>query len=491
MNSIGRKTLIAACANVMLYVLVAPAAQAAQGPSSSQTPYLVPVDANVTFTSILTVGDAVKRKHKGNETYRMAGIPDGLGAFDNGDGTITVLMNHEIGATAGVARTHGGKGAFISKWQIRKSDLKVLNGEDLIDTVMLWDAVNGKFVATDGVAFNRFCSADLPKRSAFFNSKTGLGFSEGRIHLNGEETAGGRAFAHVVEGRDHGVSYELPSLGRIAWENAVASPYEQDKTVVVGTDDSTPGKVTVYVGQKRGEGNPVEEAGLHGGVRYAVSVPGVTAENRDTGIASGTPFALVDVDSATATLFLRPEDGAWDTLDPNRFYFVTTDRFDSIKDGTGTTKGRSRLWRLNFENIEHPESGGTIDMLLDGSEAGNMFDNITVDSSGNLVLQEDVGNNQHNGKIWKFEPSSRTLTLLGKHDPLRFGDVGVAAAPGFNQDEESSGVIDVTGLFAGVEGYDVARFRYFLLDVQAHFNLQSVDPELVEKGQLLMMRTAR
>jgi len=37
----------------------------------------------------------------------------GLGAFDNGDGTFTVLMNHELGATSGVARAHGGKGAFV------------------------------------------------------------------------------------------------------------------------------------------------------------------------------------------------------------------------------------------------------------------------------------------------------------------------------------------------------------------------------------------
>ena len=42
----------------------------------------------------------MKRKNKGNELYRMARIPDGLGAFDNGEGTITVLMSHELTATA-------------------------------------------------------------------------------------------------------------------------------------------------------------------------------------------------------------------------------------------------------------------------------------------------------------------------------------------------------------------------------------------------------
>jgi len=483
-----RNAVVTASLGLLMF---AQSALAQQGPSSSATPYLVPVAPGVQFTSILTAGDSVKKKHKGNEDYRMAGIPDGLGAYDNGDGTITVLMNHELGNTVGIVRDHGAKGAIVSKWQVRKEDLKVLNGQDLIQTVKLWEPSTLSFVETDGVAFNRFCSADLPKRSAFYNSKTGLGFSGGRIYLNGEEAAGGRAFAHIVEGREHGTTYELPALGRVAWENLLASPYEQDKTVVVGTDDSTPGIVVVYIGMKQDRGSPVEEAGLHGGDLYAVAVSGTPIESRDANIPSGTRFSLVSPTGAAVTKFLRPEDGAWDTVNANRFYFVTTDRFDSIKDGTGTQKGRSRLWRLNFDHIENPETGGTIDLLLDGSEAGNMFDNITVDSSGNLILQEDVGGQVHNGKIWKYEPSAHTLTMLGKHDPARFGDISIPAAPGFNQDEESSGVIEVTDIFTGAKGYDTTQFRYFLLDVQAHFNVSATDPDVVEKGQLLLMRTLK
>jgi hypothetical protein len=467
--------------------LIALQAGAEQGPSSSASPYLVPIQPGVEFTSILTVGDAVRKKHKGNESYRMVGIPDGLGAYDNGDGTITVLMNHELPSTAGVVREHGGKGAFVSKWQIRKTDLAVLNGEDLIKTVKLWDAASSSFIDTPAAAFNRFCSADLPKPTAFYNSKTGLGFSEGRIYMNGEETAGGRALAHIVAGRQHGTSYELPSLGHAAWENLLASPYEQDKTIVIGTDDSTPGSVYVYVGHKSDHGSPIEEAGLHGGNLYAIAVSGVSNEDRTAGISAGTRFSL-DAPAA-GTKFLRPEDGAWDTVNPNRFYFVTTDRYDQVKDGVGATVGRSRLWRLTFDNIENPQAGGSIEMMLDGTEAGNMYDNITVDAAGKLILLEDVGNQAHNGKIWKYEPMTDSLTLLGGHDRARFGDLGLPAATGFNQDEESSGVIEVTDLFEGVKGYETSLYRYFLLDVQAHFNVSGSDPELVEKGQLLMMRT--
>ena len=191
-------------------------------------------------TALLSVGDAA------DNGYRMVGIPDGLGAFDNGDGTITVLMNHELRSDRGIVRAHGAKGAFVSKWIIEKKTLRVLEGSDLIKQVVL---VNGDS------AIARLCSADLPPISAFYNADSGKGYN-GRIFMDGEEDgsdAKGRGFAHVVE---TGISYDLPSLGRFAYENALAHPNTGDATVVVGTDDSTPGQVYVYAGQKRTEGTP-------------------------------------------------------------------------------------------------------------------------------------------------------------------------------------------------------------------------------------------
>ena len=56
--------------------------------------------------------------------------------------------------------------------------------------------------------------------------------------------------------------------------------------------------------------------------------------------------------------------------------------------------------------------------------------------------------------------------------------------PRLTQDEESSGIIDVTALFDGVAGYDTDTYQYFLLDVRAH---ALTDPALVEGRQLLLM----
>jgi len=205
------------CALLLMLATILPlAAQkrgATSGPSSSQSPYIIRSVPGVVVKSILTVGDSVNLKPDGVTPYRMVGIPDGLGAFDNGDGTFTVLMNHEIN-TGGVVRAHGANGAFVSRWVIRKDDLTVIHGADLIQNVATWNATTSSYNApSTGTTFSRFCSADLAAPSAFFNQATGLGF-DGRIFLNGEESGiEGRAWAHLL----NGTSYQLPRLGRLSW----------------------------------------------------------------------------------------------------------------------------------------------------------------------------------------------------------------------------------------------------------------------------------
>ena len=481
--SFRRKTLAA----IIARLLVPAATLAAVGPSSSTTPYLIPADNSVEFTTVLTVGDSVRKQNKGNESYRLSGIPDGLGAFDNGDGTFTVLVDHEMGNSTGVVRAHGAKGAFVSRWQVRKSDLKVLSGADQIRNVKLWNGT--QWADTAAVAFNRFCSADLPAESALFNAASGKGFSEGRIFLNGEETSGGRALAHFVSGRSHGDSYELPALGHAAWENLLASPYPQDLTVVAGMDDGAlnASKLYFYVGEKQSAGNPVELAGLANGASFQVAINGYSTESAGTPIPNGYVgrFSLVD---SGGTGLNRVEDGAWDTQNPNRFYFVTTASFT----------GNSRLWRITFDDIHNPLAGGKIEVLVDGAVTGQkMMDNLTVDGDGDVLVQEDVGNQAHLGKVWKYHTANGTLSLLAQHDPPRFIAGAAADTDGSDSkqsDEESSGILEVSSLFAGTPGYDTQAYRYFLLDVQAHYtsiNGVSLPADLVEGGQLLMMKVAR
>ncbi|MBP6313657.1 MAG: DUF839 domain-containing protein [Flavobacteriales bacterium] len=437
------------------------------GCSTSQSPYMENTMSNSSTTSILTTGDQI-----GSST--MVGAPDGLGAFDNGNGTFTLLMNHEIPSGSGITRAHGSKGSFVSKYILDKSTLCIQSGADLIQSVQLW---NGSAFTSGSTAFNRFCSGDLPTPTAFYNSSTGKG-TQARMFMNGEEGGvEGRAFAHIVNGTNAGVSWQLPWLGRYNMENIVACPYESDKTIVAGTDDAPPGQVYFYIGTKQNTGTEVERAGLQNGHLFGVAVSGLAMEVSGSFPAANTAFYLVDLGDvhnmsgsqlnansnvAGVTNFLRPEDGAWDPSNLNDFYFNTTNAFSEP----------SRLWRLRFTDITQPELGGTITAVLDGTEGQKMLDNITVDPYGRIMLQEDPGGNAHNAKIWQYDIATDLLSLAARHDPSRFVSGG---ANFLTENEESSGIIDVSSIL-GPGNY--------LVSVMAHYGINA---QLFEGGQLLLL----
>lgn len=474
------------------------------GVSSSQSPYVVGVHPSISTLSLLTVGDQVGFKSDGVTPWKMVGIPDGLGAYDNGDGTFTVLMNQELAPTQGAVCDHGATGAFVSKLVFDKTTLEALSGEDLIKEVYLYNTATDSYDLFTAYQFNRLCSADLPEHTAFYNPVTGLGYS-GRIFMSGEENGPpfgdhGRTFAHFVDGASAGESYELAWLGNNAYENTLANPYTGNETVVAITDDTGNvnngvisatgnGEVFFYFGTKKGTGTDLDKTGLTGGNLYALQVAELPVEVSTNasplGADQSSNFNLVSLgdvselngaqiqtlsDTAGATKFLRPEDGAWDTVSNDRFYFVTTGNIAS-------PDAPSRLWAVDFNGVPSEAAlggavDGTIRLLLDGTEGQEMFDNITVTKDGKVLLQEDVGNNAHIGKIWEYDPASDAPTLLAQHDPDRF--TPPTPSP-FNQDEESSGIIDVTDILGS------AGQNAFLFDVQAHFNIVG---ELVQGGQL-------
>jgi hypothetical protein len=165
----------------------------------------------------------------------------------------------------------------------------------------------------------------------------------------------------------------------------------------------------------------------------------------------------------------RPEDGAWDPREKhhNDFYFVTTADINT----------NCRLWRLRFDDIEDPEKGGTIEILLKGDEGHRMLDNVTIDQRGRILMDEDPGGNDRVSKIWLYSIDSEELVQVAEHNP-KFFDPTIPNNPDFiTNDEESSGIIDAE---------DILGEGWFLLDVQVH-KVNTADPELVEGGQLLAL----
>jgi len=286
----------------------------------------------------------------------------------------------------------------------------------------------------------------------------------------------------------------------MSFENVLASPHAQKKTVVVLMDDASastspvapnvPSELYIYVGTKTKKGNAIERAGLTNGtlfgVKVAVGGAPVAEESNANGLGgSAGPYVGVgaftlhdfgNVENTTGvqlqtdaiangiTRFQRVEDGAWDPRRgrENDFYFVTT----------ASVTTNSRLWLVRFTDVDRPELGGTLQILLKGDEGHRMLDNITIDRRRRMIMQEDVGNNPRLGKIWLYNVDTAQLVEIAAHDPARF----TAGSPGFlTSDEESSGVMDASKILGR---------GWFLLAVQAHY---PVPGALVEGGQLLAM----
>lgn len=461
------------------------------GPSTATPPYLLPSAPGVSMESLLTVGDVV-----GGQAF--VGIPDGLGLIAGSD-TSTLYVNHELSATQGTVRAHGQAGAFVSKLTLDRGDHSVVASEDLIKSVSYYDYATGQPSPTPSAgqlaAFSRFCSGTLAESGRFFNWDNGRGTFKPIYFANEETGVEGRTFGVTPDG----VATQLPRLGLTSWENTVPAANQTDTTTIIGNDDGNPGEIQVYVGAKKATGGALVRAGLTNGSLFGLKVAGI-ADDAAFRVAynkgDAVPFSLADINwnqsganqqaqktAAGVLAFNRIEDGQFDPSNPNDYYFLTTEG------GEGATNagGGGGLWRMRFTNIERPDLGGSLTLLLDGTEMGtrglNKPDNVTFDTHGNLLIQEDPGNEAVVARVFAFEVSTSRLAEVATFDPDRF----TPGRPAFiTQDEESSGIIDAESQFGR---------GAFLLDAQVH-TANGLPPgtgpgtaqELVERGQLLLLR---
>ena len=507
-------TILAASLTVALAAPAGAATSTSIGPNTVTAPYILPVADGVHIESLLTVGDA----GAASNGYEMVGIPDGLGVMRQG-ANLVLYMNQELRDTQGIARRHGQTGAFVSRWVIDAEQGRIKEGSDLIDPgVLFWDYPSGTYVTTgarwaDGTlqdpTFGRFCSGTLSNPDLFYNESTKNGY-KGQIYFGNEEDGDvGRAFGVTKDG----AATALPRLGLFSWENTVPAPNDSDTTLVMGQEDG-PGNGSqpwVYVGTKQRGGPPVAKAGLTNGddhvldaVDQAVSNDAQWRATYGKGVAA--PVRIVDNDwnqtgaeqnsdaLADGLSLNRIEDGHWDPLNKNDFYFLTTEGGQNngenptgplYRDGGG-------LWRLRWADIENPDLGATLTLLLDGSElpGGEVGlhkpDNMTIDAHGNLLIQEDPGNVNHLARIVAYRISDGALGVIARFDANLFAAGATADPTKFTIDEESSGIIDTE---------DFLGAGTFLFDAQVHTVKHlpagtgpGTVQEFVENGQLLSLR---
>jgi secreted PhoX family phosphatase len=503
-------------------------AQAADAPI-----YMEAVGPGVSLDVLATSGDTVTG-------YLIPGTPDGIGAYKSGS-TIKLIMNHEFTAAQAVAagRTSTlATGSTISEVTLDAASGKVSSAKELLKSILWYDYQNKTWGSTPtapidtptgtlnyyGVAYgknlDRFCSSSLANAGTFTykaNGKT-IGYS-GAVYFTAEESGiNSRGFAMNTAGE----LVQLPKLGLAGQETFNAAATTNNKTVILGNEDDSVVKseLRLYVGTKNNTGAWYEKAGLTNGTSYFAKIDGMASDTefRNTvgkGIEKNVIFNEYNTDATAviqnswagtvSTGFSRIEDGAFDPKHPNDYYFVTTSSNADPKataldpnNPDVTKRDGGGLWRLRFKDINNPLKGATVKLLLDGTEAPylNMPDNLTIDSLGHILLQEDPGGNDHVARVAAYDVSTGKLAIVAKFADKYFGK-NADAATKITNDEESSGVLDVTSLFKKSAS---DKTSYFVLDAQVHTTTAiAARPDLgssaaiaaaVEGGQLYLLKIA-
>jgi hypothetical protein len=126
-----------------------------------------------------------------------------------------------------------------------------------------------------------------------------------------------------------------------------------------------------------------------------------------------------------------------------------------------------------------------VTQLLDGSEGIRSLDNLTVSASGKVVLQETPATTRASPRCGTTT-RDRRLGRTRAHDPAKFGGDTAPAVVPFTQDEESSGVVDVTGIFGKDGGKPTCWTRR--RTTPSAPRAAPAATEIVEGGQLMLMR---
>jgi hypothetical protein len=479
--------------------------------------YMEAVASSATLTPIASAGDMIG-------SYLVPGIPDGLGVIKNGN-TLRIITNHEWSATNAVAAgrtTAGGlvSGSFLSDMTYDIATQKVTKAVDLFKDVVWYDYTTGKYGNTPGAPagaavkdsygtlnhsylLNRFCSGSLSPAEAFYDKASGTGIKDALFFAGEEGSDESRGFATNLT---TGQLVQLPALGLSAWENFIPAATTTKNTVIMGNEDgdAKDSQLWMYMGTKTKTGKWFEKAGLTNGKSYVLAATADAPVANDYEIRAkygknkpfAVTFAAVDikangkaqnVEANTKGIELaRVEDGHFDPKKPNDFYFVTT-QSDSEPTGlkvVGATtpnpatptvsRDGGALWRLRFVDANKPFLGSTLELLLDGSEDIYMSkpDNITVDSLGNVLIQEDPGNNAHLARIVSYRISDGKVGTIARFK----ADYFTTGATGFiTSDEESSGIVDVS---AELRTSKTDKASYFMFVAQIHATPAKSRPDM-------------
>ena len=345
--------------------------------------------------------------------FRFGGSADGAGLLYNPDGTFSYLVNCE---------NHFS----VAKVTFDKT-FKPVAGEYIYNSA-----------GSDGT---RLCSASLATPEIHGFGPLFLTAGE-----SGEESmiSGISPFATAAE---NNTPRFLPALGKASFENAMPLPadaYKGRTVIIMGEDDTTSGRITMYDATtgdlengsvyalvvKDSEGKPiVAENALPEGQEFAVEF--VEIPNAKT--LTGEEIEAT-ADGFSAMPFKRVEDLDYQKGEGNeRTVFFNVTGSGSSRNPEGTTQGRVYQLVLDADD----KFSGKLTCVIDGDNPEGIIgtrvlqspDNITVTKNFAYIKEDPNGGIDlaHSSYIWKYDIANKTLVPVVELNVK--GGVGVPNDP--------------------------------------------------------------
>lgn len=347
----------------------------------------------LTLNAIISSDDQIAA----TPTFVFGGSADGTGLLKNGDGTFTMLVNHEDNFS-------------VSRVTLDKS----------------FRPIKGEYLLNSDVGRYRLCSATLatPAEHGF-----------GPLFITAGESSQ-ESQIHAVDPYGPANQSELlTALGRWNTENAVPLPknaFPGKTVIVIGDDDSGThgGQLALYVADAVGD--------LANGRLYAMARTDNNTREMDIAVGTKVPVEFRQIENQKSLTGAQINSKATEL---KTIQFGRVEDIDYRKSGNGrevyfnvtgqngnTNRSKyGRVYRVEF--APNDPTKGTLELLLDGDDrsAGNparVFqnpDNILV-TRNYVYIQEDpngYGDETHDSYIYQYDIAKRTLRPIIELDHRR------------------------------------------------------------------------
>ena len=317
---------------------------------ASNDPPMMNADGAWEARALLTIGDHLPSRDRrfAEQAYQPVGAPDGLGAYQLDEGTIRVLVNHELDGKAGYPyRLDNGTaltGARISFLDVDRRTLRILDSGIAYGTIrdrqgrIVETGFEVNEVSRTEQGLSRLCSSQLVEEGTYNFVDT--------IYVTQEELSdplghpyGGTVWALDVERR---TLHAVPAMGRMAGENTTPLSGPSDSVALLIGDDTIP---------QTDEGEALGQiADLHTSPDHVVTAPlwlYVGKKNAPV-VEQALPLGI---DPANATFLNR--NGL---LAGQLYYFVAEHGVRTVAQFNGTGSTLTGAWK-KIEVLDKAKAG--------------------------------------------------------------------------------------------------------------------------------------